>query len=636
MMRRLFSFLFAVVLCACLPLRGQQYVSSTIVGSPAATATLLTALASGGNPTSYPGTLNSDGTYTNAGTVSIGDEGAAAAAALQAPSAAIYFNGYIYILETAGSRVRQVDGTGFITTVAGTGQSGYAGDGGAATLANFSFPEGMGIDSSGNFYIADTTNFVVREFQLDGGIITIAGTPNVTGYTGDGGPATSATLTLPRAVAVDAKGNVYIVDNNAIRVVTGNSDGGGTIKTFAGSATAGFGGDGGPVAAAAFNNPSAITIDAVGNIYIADTFNFRIRKISTSGIITTVAGNGSSGFSGDGGQATSAQLLSPTGIAVDAAGNLYISDLYRVRKVTAATGVISTLAGNGIQGYLGDGGVATSSELNSVNGLSVDPSGNVYVADTGNNVVREESSAGLATITNAASNLPGSIVPGEIIVIYGTALSIDATVTGQVLDYTTYPQGQEDNNINGLQVFINSVPAPLLYESATQIAAIVPYYPPNFVGTATVQVVDNTATTAVILVQVAASEPEIFTANSSGSGQAAALNQNSSANSASNPASAGQVVVLYVTGDGLETPAGVDGTIEAETLPLPTPLLPISATIGGVAAKVEYAGAAPGEVQGIMQLNLLIPAGVPTGSAVPVKVTSGAATSKANVTIAIH
>jgi uncharacterized protein (TIGR03437 family) len=476
---------------------------------------------------------------------------------------------------------------------------------------------------------------VVREFQLGGGIITIAGTPNVTGYTGDGGLATSATLTLPRAVAVDVKGNVYIVDNNAIRVVTGNSDGGGTIKTFAGSATAGFGGDGGPVAAATFNNPSAIVIDAAGNIYIADTFNFRIRKISTSGIITTVAGNGSSGFSGDGGPATSAQLTSPTGIAVDAAGNLYISDLYRVRKVST-TGVISTIGGNGIQGYLGDGGIATNSELNSVNGLSVDPSGNVYIADTGNNVIREESSSGLATITNAASNLPGSIVPGEIIVIYGTALSIDVSVTGQVLDYTTYPQGQEDNNINGLQVFINSVPAPLLYESATQIAAIVPYYPPNFVGTATVQVVDNTATTAVILVQVAASEPEIFTANSSGSGQAAALNQNGSANSASNPASAGQAVVLFVTGDGLETPAGVDGTINAQTLPLPTPLLPISATVGGVAAKVQYAGAAPGEVQGIMQLNLLIPAGVPTGSAVPVKVTSGTATSKANVTIAIH
>jgi uncharacterized protein (TIGR03437 family) len=156
------------------------------------------------------------------------------------------------------------------------------------------------------------------------------------------------------------------------------------------------------------------------------------------------------------------------------------------------------------------------------------------------------------------------------------------------------------------------------------------------VGTATVQVVDNTATTAVILVPIATSQPEIFTSNSSGSGQAAALNQNGSANSAANPASAGQVVVLFVTGEGLETPAGVDGIINALVLPLPTPQLHISATVGGVAATVEYAGEAPGEVQGIMQLNLLLPPGVPTGSAVPVKVSSGTATSKANVTIAIH
>jgi len=624
-MRRLYSFLFAVALCACLPLWGQQYVSSTIAGSPAATTTLQTGIANGGVPTS---TVN--------GTLSIGDGGAATAAALQSPSAVVYFNGYVYILEAAGSRVRQIDGSGVITTIAGTGASGYAGDGAAANTANFSFPEGMAIDSSGNFYVADTTNYVVREFQLGGGILTIAGTPNVTGYTGDGGPSTSATLVLPRAVAADAKGNVYIADANAIRIVTGISNGtGGTINTFAGSANAGYGGDGGPASLATFNNPQALAIDASGNIYVADTFNFRIRKIATNGIVTTVAGKGSSGYSGDGGPATSAQLLAPTGVAVDALGNLYISDVNRIRMVSTS-GVITTIAGNGTAGYLGDGGVATNSELNTSYGIGVDPSGNLYVADTGNNAVREEEPGALSVITNAASNLAGPIAPGEMVVIYGPNLSIDATIMPQILDFTTYAQGQVDPDINGLQVFFNSVAAPILYESTPQVAAIVPYYPPGFAGTATVQVVDNTATTAVILVAVAASEPEIFTANSSGSGQAAALNQNGSANSAANPASAGQTVVLFLTGDGVETPAGPDGIINAEVLPLPVPKLPVSVTVGGVAAKVQYAGAAPGAVQGVMQLNLLLPAGVSTGSAVPVKVTVGSATSKANVTIAIH
>jgi uncharacterized protein (TIGR03437 family) len=623
-MRRLYSFLFAVLLCVCLRLSGQQYVSSTLAGSPAATTALLQAYTNGGVPTS-------DG-----GTVSIGDGGAAAAAALQSPIQVIYYNGYIYILESAGARVRQIDGSGVITTVGGTGTSGYLGDGAAATTASFSYPEGFAIDSVGNFYVADTTNFVIREFQLGGGILTMAGTPNVTGYTGDGGSATSAELVLPRAVAVDANFNVYIVDANAIRVVKGNNDGSnGIITTFAGGATPGYSGDGGPAAKATFNNPQAIAIDAAGNIYIADTFNFRIRKISaTTGIITTVAGNGTSGYSGDGGKATSAGLIAPTGIAVDANGNLYISDLNRVRMVSA-TGIISTIAGNGTSGYTGDGGIATNSELSTIYGLGVDPSGNVYVADTGNNVVREESLGALSVVTNAASNLPAAIAPGELVVIYGPALSIDSTIVQQVLDYTTYAQGQVDPDVNGLQVFFNSVAAPILYESTTQIAAIVPYYPPGFAGTATIQVVDNTATTAVILAQVVASEPEIFTANSSGTGPAAALNQNGTPNSASSPASAGQVVVLFVTGDGIITNPGPDGIINPITLPLPKPVLPVSATIGGLAAVVEYAGEAPGAVQGVMQLNLLIPAGVPTG-AVPVKVTVGTASNKANVTIAIH
>ncbi len=628
-MRRHSSILLALVLCACAPIWSQQFVSSTFAGNPAATKTVLAALASGAVPTSA--TLN--GTQ---GTLSIGDGGPGPAASLQSPTCVVAYNGYIYILESAGSRVRQVDGSGVITTVAGTGYSGYAGDGGAANTANFSFPEGMAIDSVGNFYVADTTNFVVREFQLGGGILTIAGVANFSGYTGDGGSATSAYLQLPRAVIVDAKNNIYIIDSNAIRVVKGNNDGSnGIITTFAGGAAAGFAGDGGPASGALFNNPQALAIDAAGNLYVADTFNFRIRKISTTGVITTVAGNGSYGFSGDGGAATKAQLLSPTGVAVDKNGNIFIADVNRIRKVSATDGTISTIAGNGTAGYIGDGGIATNSELNTAYGLATDDAGNVYVADTGNNVVREESLGALSVITNAASNLPAGIAPGELVTIYGPSLSIDTTIVQQLLDFQTYTQGQVDPNVNGLQVFFNSVAAPILYESATQVAAIVPYFPPGFSGTATVQVVDNTNVTAVILAPVVAAEPEIFTAKSTGTGQAAALNQNGSANSASNPTTAGQVVVLYATGEGLITTPGPDGIINGTSLPLPKPILPVTATIGGVNATVQYAGEAPGAVQGVMQVNLLVPSGITTGSSVPVKLTVGTATSKANVTIAV-
>jgi trimeric autotransporter adhesin len=217
----------------------------------------------------------------------------------------------------------------------------------------------------------------------------VAGTGSY-GYSGDGGLATSADFSSPDDIAIDASGNIYIADaaNNRIRLVTKST---GIISTVAGTGSSGYSGDGGIATSAALNYPRGVTIDASGNIYIADTYNHRIRMVTKStGIISTVAGNGSYGYSGDGWIATSALLYNPRGVAMDASGNIYIAetDNYRIRMVTKSTGIISTVAGTGSYGYSGDGGIATSALLHNPRGVAIDESGNIYIADAGNNRIR--------------------------------------------------------------------------------------------------------------------------------------------------------------------------------------------------------------------------------------------------------
>ncbi len=291
-------------------------------------------------------------------------------------------------------------GAGIISTVAGNGTSGYSGDGGPATSAELSFPEGLAMDTSGNLYIADISNQRIRKVAPGGTITTVAGGGN--SGLGDGGPATSSEFNDPEGVAVDASGNLYIADtqNNRIRKVTAST---GVITTVAGNGTAGYSGDGGPATSAELSYPLGVAVDPSGNLYIADCHNVRIRKVTPSGTITTVAGGGNSGL-GDSGPATSAELSAPDTVAVDSSGNLYIADLYtsRIRKVTASTGIITTVAGNGQQGYSGDGGPATSAELFQPFGVAVDASGNLYIADFYTNRVRMVTPGG--TITTVAGN----------------------------------------------------------------------------------------------------------------------------------------------------------------------------------------------------------------------------------------
>jgi sugar lactone lactonase YvrE len=321
----------------------------------------------------------------------IGDGGPAIQASLTPTGLAFDATGNLYIADSGNNLIRMVTPAGVISTVAGTLSLGfgYSGDGGPATSAQLNVPDGVA-DLAGNLYIADSENGCVRKVTPDGTITTVAGGgfPPIPGV-GDGGPATSASLASPAGLAVDSGGNLYIADSvgNRVRKVTPD----GTITTVAGqgSSFSSSIGDGGPATKAVLNNPNAVAVDSGGNLYIADSGNNRIRIVSTNGTITTVAGSNSGSYSGDGGPATSAGLSLPFGVAVDAAGNLYIGDTgdQRIRMVTP-DGTISTIAGNGNVGSSGDGGPAINAEFHYPTAIVLDSSGDLYVADSLNYTVR--------------------------------------------------------------------------------------------------------------------------------------------------------------------------------------------------------------------------------------------------------
>src|SRR3989442_392414 len=296
---------------------------------------------------------------------------------------------FLILILGAGSAFAQ---TNVISTVAGTGSAGYSGDGGPATNAQLNAPFGVAVDASGNLYIAEWSNHRVRKVDASGVITTIAGI-GVGGFGGAGGPATQAAVNSPEGVAVDAAGNIYIADsfNNRVRKI----DPSGVITTIAGTGAPRYTGEG-DATQVGLNDPSGVAADNNGNLYIADNSSHRIRKlVLATGTISTFAGTGVGGFSGDGGPATAAQLYNPTHLTVDRAGNVYIADYTnnRVRKVNVATGIITTVAGTatfGGQGaYAGDGGPATSAQFNKVSGVAIDPAGNLYIVDAQNKRVRK-------------------------------------------------------------------------------------------------------------------------------------------------------------------------------------------------------------------------------------------------------
>jgi uncharacterized protein (TIGR03437 family) len=380
------------------------------------------------------------------------------------------------------------------------------------------------------------------------------------------------------------------------------------------------------------SGPQAVAVDGAGNVYIADTRNNRVRKVAGSGI-ATVAGNGNAGWDADGVQATVTAVGNPIAVAVDTFGNLFIADgSLRVRKVFLS-GLISTIAGGGARGYSGDGGAASNARLNGPSALAINSSGALWFADANNNAVRMLQPAGggltVGGAANGASNQLGAISPGQVVVIYGSGLGPSPLVS-----YQLGANGLIPSTLSGTSVYFNGAAAPVLYTSANQVAAVVPY---NLNNASLVQMFVQYQGQASLPVNlsVATATPAIFTLNGSGTGQAAAINnKDGSINGAAKPAHAGDFVQFYITGVGQTNPGGIDGLPNA--LPLPVPILPVTATIGGAKATVSFAGGAPGSVAGVIQVNVQVPSGITPGAAVPVMIAAGSSNTQNGVTIAVQ
>jgi trimeric autotransporter adhesin len=445
-----------------------------------------------------------------------GDGGAATSAELADPvHVAVDSSGNLYIADQGNHRVRKVS-NGTISVFAGNGTAGYSGDGGAATSAEVEVT-GLAVDSSGNVYISSGVSNVIRKVTSAGTVSTVAGdNSQAAGFSGDDAAATKAQLDMPTGVAVDAAGNIYFSDtvNHRVRKVATT----GTITTFAGNGFPDDEGDGGAATDAKLNAPRGIAVDAAGNVYIADTLNHVIRKVSPSGIITTVAGNANlgAGFSGDGKEATSAQLNYPFDVAVDDVGNLYIADFLnsRIRKVAGSNGIITTIAGNGNLAYTGDGGDALKAALCFPRGVAVAADGTVYVADVGNNVVRK---------LTPPTNVPGQPVISAGGVITASVFGAFNTVApGSWIEI--YGRDLAATTRNWTSADFDGVTAPTVLDGTTVLIggqeAFIAYVSPKQVnaivpenvGTGSQQMTVNTAygASAIYTIKVNARQPGLF------------------------------------------------------------------------------------------------------------------------------
>jgi uncharacterized protein (TIGR03437 family) len=501
--------------------------------------------------------------------------------------------GAFYIVDTGGHRIRLLSGN-TVSTVAGNGSEGYTGNNGSATNANIWSPGGIAVASDGSFYIAETTNAVVR--KVSGGNINVYAGSALPGYSGDNGAANVAQVSGPTGLAFDPSGNLYIADtgNSLIRRVDKN----GIITSYVGGT--------GPTANSVLN-PTGICFDAAGTLYIADTGHNRIAKyVPGATSLTTVAGNGESGFSGDGGTARSARLNHPAGVAVDAAGNVYIADTTnsRIRKVNT-DGTIFTIAGSGSIGYFGDGGNATSAALNFPRGIAVGSDGKVYIADTGNSVIRALSAsvASASGVSNAASFV-AKVSPGALASIFGAGFG-QTTAQGQLgLISNALP-----TSLAGISVTVNGTLAPLLYVSPGQINFQVPWKATaSSSGTAAVAVVVNGGPSNAVQVPLQTAAPGLFTIGDA----AIAQNQDFTLNDAGHPAAPGSTIVAYLTGSGPVSLAVADGTPTPDS-PLANITAATSAQIGSTDAVVAFGGLTPGFV-GLVQFNVVVPAGLASGT----------------------
>jgi uncharacterized protein (TIGR03437 family) len=563
-----------------------------------------------------------------------GDGGPANQAQLYLPYAAAFTGGNLYIADQVNNVVRIVT-NGNINTLAGTGAAGFLGDGKAANQAELYNPTGIVVDSKGNVYVSDTRNQLVRLISTAGVISTFAGnTIEGAGISGDSGTAVSAQLDYPSGLALDSNNNLYIADsaNNKIRIVsqaTGNP-----INTFAGNLFGDFAGDGGPAIDAELNNPEGVAVDAAGNVYIADTLNHRIRMVTPDGNIHTVAGNGNAGRSGDGGQALDAELNHPEGVAVDAAGNIYIADTFNQRiRMVLPNGRIFTIAGS-VAGYTGDGGAAVSATFTFPTSVFVDSQGNVYVTDSGNYVIREMSPSAVPAPGGAPAIKAGGVIsasgfggfpaisPGSWIEIYGANLAADARLwAAGDFEGSTAPTALDRTmvTIAGQNAFIE-------YVSPGQVNAQVPSNIPS--GTQPLILSTAAGISSAFNVTVVSTQPALYAPSqlvTGGKQYIGALMLDGKTfvgppgafpGITSARAHPGQTITLYGVGFGdvnPPTPAGQIAPPSSEVFAFPV------ISIAGVQAQETYKGLAPGSV-GLYQFNIVVPA-VASNDAAPVTLT---------------
>ena len=561
---------------------------------------------------------------------STGDGGPAVSARFSAAGAlAADTRGNLFVID--GNLVRKIASTGIISAFAGGGTVGL-GDGGPATNASLSLIgcnslcSGIAVDGAGNVFIADVGNGRVRKVSPAGTITTVAG--GGSDASGRSGPALTAAL-APNGVAVDAAGNLYIAEvydgNNGfsrVRKVTPD----GTLTVIAGGGTA-YPGNNGPATAAQLGYVFGIAVDGAGSLYLTEGVD--IRKVSPSGQLTLVIGDGNQPPQDDG-PTLNVALNNADSVAVDGAGNIFFTDYNRVMKISS-DGLLHIVGGSGTYGYYTtNGGPASQAALGFLSNIAIDSSGNVYASDWYNNVVHILQPASqpvfIGSVVNAASQLNGPITPGQIVVLYGNGIGpLDLAVN--------IPRNGAFGAFEDTTVTIGGIPAPVLYASEAQTAVVAPY---GITGTSQqVVVTDSGQMTNPFTVPSAAAAPALFTANQTGSGQAAAINATGSQpNSALNPVKIGGYISLFATGEGQTAPAGVDGQVAGATPPQPS--LPVSVTVDGLPAVVQYAGGVPGQVAGLLQINVQIPSGVHPGGYVRVVLTLGDAHSAPPVWIAVE
>jgi uncharacterized protein (TIGR03437 family) len=536
-----------------------------------------------------------------------GDGGPATAAQFFVPNdLALDADGSVYVADTGNNRIRRIATDGTIATVAGTDTLGFGGDGGPASAAVLNSPSNLALDSAGNIFFTDSGNCRIRKISPNGTITTVSGNGRCT-YTPDGNSALGSSIG-PGALAIDKSGNLFFAENGGVRKI----DGHGALSTLVEG-----------IRDTWFSGP-ALAVDQYDNLLLTDVRQNRILMVSPDGQISTIAGGGSTSTTD--GPALNVNISGTIGIAVDHAGNLAMADTFGIR-ILSAGGIRTIVSKTNPRTYTNDG----PASLSSVTPIAIrmDSAGRIYVVDhaytstypprTADASIRllqpTKQAILIGSVRSAASQAIEPVSPGKIVVIYGAGM-------GPVqLAQSAARNGAYPTNAGGTQVYFDGVAAPVIYSSAIQVAVVAPYKLPGPTTAMTIEYGGESSLPHIL--NVAPASPGIFSANGTGAGQAAAVNADSTINDAAHPTRPGELITLYSTGEGLDSPPQSDGNVTSMVEPYPRPILPANVEIGGIRATVLYAGAAPGAIAGLMQIVIRVPAGVQPDGYVPVQLFVG-------------